>query len=155
MARPSRDDIRVIVEHRRAKFDYEVEETLEAGLVLRGTEVKALRDGQGNLADAYAMPHGDELYLENMHIGAYKPAGVWAHLPTRRRKLLMHKGEIRKWSQKARERGLTMIPLSVYLKAGRMKVMLGLCKGRKHEDRRQTIKERETRRELDKVAKVR
>jgi SsrA-binding protein len=143
--------IKVITEHRRAKFDFDVEETVEAGLQLTGSEVKALRDGQANLNDAYGSPERDELYLCNAHIGAYKPAAMFAHLPTRKRKLLMHRGEIDKWAAKVRERGYSIVPLMLYFKNGRAKVKLGLGRGRKKGDRRATIKERESKREIDRA----
>ncbi len=146
-----KDGIFIVTEHRRAKFDYTIEETTEAGLVLTGSEVKALRDGQANLNDAYAIPEKNELYLCNAHIGAYKPAAMFAHLPTRKRKLLLHREEIDKWAAKVHERGYSIVPLMLYFKNGRAKVKLGLAKGKKHGDRRATIKERETKREMDRA----
>jgi SsrA-binding protein len=148
---PKKDGIQLITEHRRAKFDYAVEDTLEAGLSLVGSEVKALRDGQANLNDAYALPEHGQLWLCNAHIGAYKPAAMFAHLPTRKRKLLMHREEIDKWAAKVRERGYSIVPLMLYFKNGRAKVKLGLARGKKHGDRRATIKERETKREMDRA----
>ncbi len=142
---------RIIAEHRRAKFDYHIDDTVEAGLALLGSEVKALRLGEVSLNDAYAMPQRGELFLQNAHIGAYKPSSAFAHLPLRPRKLLLHKEQIEKWSAKVRERGYSIIPLVIYFKGGRAKVKLGLCRGKKHEDRRETIKERETKRELARV----
>jgi SsrA-binding protein len=146
---------RVICEHRRAKFDYEFDATLEAGLVLLGSEVKALRDGQASLNDAYALPVRDELFLHNAHIGAYKPASAFAHLPTRPRKLLLHRQELEKWAAKVRERGYTIIPMKLYFKDGRAKVQLGLGRGKTNVDRRHTIRERETKRELERVLRRR
>lgn len=143
------EGVQLVCEHRRARFDYHIEESLEAGLSLLGPEVKALRDGKGNLNDAYALPKGNELFLHNAHIGAYKPSSVFAHEPTRARKLLMHREEIDKWTTKVRERGYSIIPLQLYFRNGRAKVKLGLCRGKSHEDRRQSIKERETKREMD------
>ena len=148
---PKKDGIKVITEHRRAKFDFAVEDTLEAGLELMGSEVKALRDGQVSLSDAYANPENGQMYLCNAHIGAYKPAAMYAHLPTRKRKLLMHREEIDKWAAKVRERGYSIVPLMLYFKNGRAKAKLGLAKGRKHGDRRATIKERESKREMDRA----
>ena len=146
---------KIIAEHRRAKFDYVVEDTVEAGLVLLGTEAKALRLGEVSLNDSYAMPERGELFLQNAHIGVYRPSSVFTHLPLRPRKLLLHKEQIEKWSAKVRERGYSIIPLVIYFKAGRAKVKLGLCRGKKHEDRRETIKERETQRELDRALRGR
>ncbi len=146
---------RIVTEHRRAKFDYFIEDTVEAGLALMGSEVKAIRNGEVSLNDAYAEPDRGELFLKNAHIGAYKPSSAFTHLPLRPRKLLLHREQIDKWSAKVRERGYSIIPLVLYFKNGRAKVKLGLCRGKKHEDRRQTIKERETKRELDRAMRPR
>ncbi|MBZ4418268.1 SsrA-binding protein SmpB [Myxococcus sp. RHSTA-1-4] len=147
--------VKVIAENRRARFDYTVDEKLEAGLELTGSEVKSLREGIANLSDAYALPKGDELFLHNANIGSYKAASVFDHLPTRGRKLLMHRAEIDRWTAKVRERGYSIIPLVLYFKNGRAKVELGLCRGKTHEDRRQDIKERETKREMDRAMRRR
>lgn len=148
---PGKAGIKIITEHRRAKFDFDLEDTLEAGLELMGSEVKALRDGQANLNDAYGNPEGVQMYLCNAHIGAYKPAAMFAHLPTRKRRLLMHRNEIDKWAAKVRERGYSIVPLMLYFKNGRAKVKLGLGRGKKKGDRRATIKDRETKREMDRA----
>ena len=147
--------IKVIAENRKARAIYTVDEKLEAGLLLQGSEVKSLRDGTANLSDAYALPKGTELYLLNAHIGSYKPANVFTHEPLRGRKLLMHRAEIDRWAAKVRERGYSIIPLVLYFKNGRAKVELGLCRGKTHEDRRQDIKERETKREMEREARRR
>ena len=147
--------VRVIAENRRARFDYTVDEKLEAGLELTGSEVKSLREGIANLSDAYALPKGSELFLLNANIGSYKAASVFDHLPTRGRKLLLHRAEIDRWAAKVRERGYSIIPLVLYFKNGRAKVELGLCRGKQHEDRRQDIKERETKREMDRAMRRR
>lgn len=149
------DGIKMITENRRARFDYTVDDTLEAGLMLQGSEVKALRSGTATLSDAYALPTGSELFLINANIGTYDAASAFGHEPRRTRKLLLHAKEIEKWSVKVRERGYSIIPLALYFKNGRAKVKLGLCRGKTHEDRRQTIKERETKRELDRVVRRR
>jgi SsrA-binding protein len=152
----SQPGVKVIAENRRARFDYAVEDKLEAGLQLLGSEVKSLREGTANLADSYALPNKDgELFLLNAHIGTYNPAKFFGHEPTRGRKLLLHKAEIEKWSQKVRERGYSIIPLVLYFKNGRAKVELGLCRGKTHEDRRHDIKERETKREMDRAVRRR
>jgi SsrA-binding protein len=153
--KPSDEGIKIITEHRRARFDYTVEDTLEAGLELKGSEVKSLRDGTANLNDAYALPKGTELFLHNAHIGAYNPSSIFSHEPTRTRRLLMHREEIDRWNAKVRERGYSIIPLMLYFKGGRAKVKLGLCRGKTHEDRRQDIKERETKREMDRAVRRR
>jgi SsrA-binding protein len=150
-----KDATKVIAEHRRARFDYSVEETLEAGLSLLGSEVKSLRLGTANLTDGYALPKGDELFLLNVHIGPYNPSSIFTHVPTRSRKLLLHRNEIERWSTKVRERGFSIIPLSLYFKNGKAKVQLGLCRGKTHEDRRHDIKERETKREMDRAVRRR
>jgi SsrA-binding protein len=147
--------VRIIAENRKARAAYTVDEKVEAGLQLQGSEVKALREGTANLSDAYALPKGSELYLLNAHIGSYKPANVFTHEPVRGRKLLMHRAEIDRWAAKVRERGYSIIPLMLYFKNGRAKVELGLCRGKTHEDRRQDIKERETKREMDRAMRRR
>jgi SsrA-binding protein len=147
--------VRVVADNRRARFNFTVEDKVEAGLSLQGSEVKAMRDGTVNLSDAYALPKNGELFLLNAHIGAYNPAAVFAHEPLRGRKLLMHRAEIDRWTAKVKERGYSIIPLMLYFKNGRAKVELGLCRGKTHEDRRETIKERETKRELDRAVRRR
>ena len=146
---------KVICENRRARFNFTIDDTIEAGLSLMGSEVKSLRDGQASLSDAYALPERNELFLHNAHIGAYKPATAFGHLPIRPRKLLMHRGEIDKWTAKVRERGYTIVPLMLYFKKGRVKVRLGLGRGKKDVDRRDSMRERETRRELDRAVRTR
>lgn len=146
---------KIICENRKARFDFAIDDTLEAGLELRGSEVKSLRQGEANLADAYALPEKGELYLHNAHIGAYKPATAFGHAPARPRKLLMHRSEIDKWAAKVRERGYTIVPLALYFKNGLAKVRLGLGRGKKDIDRRDSIRERETRRELDRAVRTR
>jgi SsrA-binding protein len=146
------DRVQVVAQNRRAKFDYKIEEKVEAGLALTGAEVKDLRDGQANLSDSYGLPKNGELYLLNARIGnAARHAGAFAPEPTRSRKLLLHRAEIDRWTSKVRERGYSIIPLVLYFKNGRAKVELALVTGKTHEDRRQDIKERETKRELDRA----
>lgn len=147
--------VRLVTDNRRARFDYTVEEKLEAGLELLGSEVKSLRDGTANLSDAYALAKKGELFLLNAHIGVYNPSSVFAHDPLRPRKLLLHRAEIDRWTVKVNERGYSIIPLQLYFKDGRAKVELGLCRGKTHEDRRQSIKERETKREMDRAMRRR
>jgi SsrA-binding protein len=149
------DDRRVIAQHRRARFDYRVEETLEAGLQLTGSEVKSLREGTANLTDAYALPRSGEMFLHNAHIGSYARAGIFGHEPTRTRKLLLHRTELDRWSTKVKERGYSIIPLLLYFRGGRAKIELGLCKGKTHEDRRHDIKARETKREVERAMRRR
>ena len=152
---PREERIKVIARNKRAGFDYEVEEKLEAGLELLGSEVKSLRDGQANLADSYAIPKDGQLYLLNAHVGPYQPSSVFSHSPTRTRRLLMHRKEIDHWAAKVHERGYSIIPLMLYFKNGLVKVQLGLARGKTHEDRRAAIKEREMQREIDRALRRR
>ena len=138
---------RTLSVNRKARFNYEILETIEAGLALVGTEIKAIREGRANLSDAYAKPEGGELWLVNAHIGQYSAGGIDNHDPTRPRKLLLHKDQIRRLSRQVEERGLTVVPLKLYLKRHRAKVELGLAKGRRHYDKRKVIIDRERQRE--------
>lgn len=147
--------IKMISENRKARFNYVVEEKLEAGIQLMGSEVKSLREGAANLSDAYALPKGPDLYLHNAHIAPWKPASQFGHDPLRTRKLLLHRAEIDRWGAKVKERGYSIIPLMLYFKGGKAKVELGLCRGKTHEDRRENIKERETKREMDRAVRRR
>jgi len=149
---PDRDGgEKVITVNRRARHDYFIEETFEAGLVLSGSEVKSLRDGKVVLKDSYGRLNRGELWLSNAHINEYSPASRFGHDPVRSRKLLMHRTEIDRLAGKMKEKGLALIPLRLYFKRGRAKVELGLARGKKLYDKRATIKERETKRELDRV----
>jgi SsrA-binding protein len=145
------EGVKVVATNRRARFDFQVEDTYEAGLALTGSEVKSLRAGNLSLSDAYAQPRGTELFLVNFRIGEYGPAAVFGHAPLRERKLLMRREELDKIRGKVEQRGYTLVPLSLYFKQGWAKVELGLARGRKHEDRREAIAERETRREMDRA----
>jgi SsrA-binding protein len=142
---------RPVATNRRARFEFEVEATYEAGLELAGSEVKSLRAGNVSLSDAYAQPRGRELFLVNCRIGEYAPAAFFGHLPLRERRLLLRREELDKILGKVEQRGYALVPLSLYFKDGWAKVELGLGKGRKHEDRRDAIQERETRREIDRA----
>jgi len=148
-SRTARGGEKVIATNRRARADYAVEETLEAGLALVGSEVKSLRAGAVQMSDGYALPRGGELFLHNLRIAPYAAAVLFPHEPTRPRKLLLHRAELDRWSAKVRERGYSIVPLVLYFKGGLAKVRLGLVKGKTHEDRREDIKQRETQRELD------
>lgn len=145
------EGVRVVVQNRRARFDYSIEERYEAGIALSGSEVKSLRAGNVNLSDAYAQPKGDELFLVNCRIGEYQPAAFFGHSPLRDRKLLLKREEIDKIRSKVEQRGYTLVPLSVYFKGGWAKVELGLARGRTHGDRREAIAERESKREIDRA----
>ena len=144
-----------LAENRKALHDYEVLETFEAGMVLVGTEVKSIRDGRVNLRDSYARVEGDELFVFNVHISPYTHRGYSNHEPMRKRKLLLHKSEIRKLIGRTVEKGLTLVPLRMYLKNGRVKMAVSLARGKKMHDKRETIKKRETDRETRAAVKSR
>jgi len=142
-----------IVQNRAARHDYHVLETYEAGIELRGTEVKSLRDGRINLKDSFADVVNGELFLVGAHISPYDKGNVWNHEPERTRKLLMHKREIIKLGHQTAEKGLTLIPLRLYFSSGKVKVEVGLCKGKHTHDKRDTIREREVKREIERYTK--
>jgi SsrA-binding protein len=142
---------RDITQNRRAFHDYHIDERFEAGLQLIGSEVKSLRDGRAQLKDSYARFVGDELYLIGAHIGAYAPSSQFGHEPERARKLLLHRREIDKMAGKVKERGYTLIPLRLYWVRGRAKVELGVARGKKAPDKREAIRERTERREIDRA----
>ena len=146
-------NIKIVCKNRKARHLYNILETYEAGLVLQGTEVKSLREGKANLKDSFARVKGVEVYLVNMHISPYDPGNRYNHDPTRDRKLLLHKKQIRKLLGKTAERGLTLVPLSLYFKGPVAKVELALASGKKVFDRRKDIKEREVQRELRRIQK--
>jgi len=139
---------RAVATNRRARFDYEVIERVEAGLVLVGPEVKSLRAGKASLGEAYAMIRRGEAWLLNCRISPYDPASRENPDPRRERKLLLHRKELRKLEGKLQERGLTMVPLSLYFKDGRAKVELALVRGKRRFDKRETIRDRESQRDL-------
>ena len=145
---------RPIATNRRARHEYEILETLEAGLVLRGTEVKALRDGQVNFKDAYATIRNGEAWLTGCHISPYSHGTDANHDPERDRKLLLHGREINRLAGKVAERGLTLVPLRLYFKRGRAKLELGLARGKKLHDKRSALREREVHREMDRAARA-
>jgi SsrA-binding protein len=153
-AKPNAEE-KLICENRRARFDYEIDDTLEAGVQLMGSEVKAIRGGEASLSDSYGQVERNELFLCNAHIGAYKPAAAFSHLPIRKRKLLLHRVEIDRWAAKVKERGYSIVPLMMYFKDGRVKVKLGLGRGKTGLDRRDTIKDREAKREMDRAMRRR
>ena len=148
------EEDRVVATNRRARHEYEILETFEAGLVLRGTEVKSLRTGQVNFKDSYATVRNSELWLLGCHISPYSHGTDANHDPERDRKLLLHRREITRLSGKIAERGLTVVPLKLYFKAGRAKIEIGLARGKKLHDKRATLRERETRREMDKAVRA-
>src|SRR5712691_2223128 len=144
-----------IAENRKAFHDYHILETFEAGVALLGTEVKAIREGRVNLRDSFARVEGNEVFLYNVHISPYSHRGYADHEPLRQRKLLLHKDEIRKLIGKTVERGMTLVPIRMYFKNGRVKVALSLAKGKKDYDKRETIKRREVDRETRAAVKER
>jgi SsrA-binding protein len=140
-----------IATNRQARFRYHFLETWEAGLVLTGTEVKSLREGKAQIKDGYASVRDGEVWLHNVHIPPYAPASRANHEPERPRKVLMHRREIERLIGKTREKGLTLVPTRLYLRNGRVKVEIALAKGKDVGDKRQTIKEREMKREMDRA----
>ena len=142
------DERKVIATNRKARHDYTVIETFEAGIELRGSEVKSLRAAKAQLVDAYASVDAGQLYLRNAHISPYDPASYENHEPTRARRLLMHKIEIKRLQVQLDEKGLTIVPLSLYFRRGKVKVELGLVRGKKHYDKRDKLEERRAKREV-------
>ena len=143
------------INNRKAKYDYEIIDTIEAGIVLTGTEIKSIRLGHVNLKDSYAIIRNEEIYLLNTHIASYDKGNRFNHHENRTRKLLMHKSEIKKLNNKVILEGYTLIPLKMYFVRGRAKVLIGLCKGKKNYDKRETIKQRDLDREMQKNYKYR
>ena len=146
---------RLLADNRKAHHDYHILHTYEAGIVLLGTEVKSIREGRVNLRDSFARVEGAEVFIYNIHVSPYSHRGYADHEPTRRRKLLLHKGEIRRLIGKTVERGMTLVPVRMYLKNGRVKVVVGVAKGKKTYDKRETIRRREAERETRRAIKQR
>jgi len=144
-----------VATNRKAFHDYFVEETVEAGIALQGTEVKSLRLGLANLTDSYAIVKNEEMFLLNANISPYTHGNIANHEPLRTRKLLLHKEEIRKITWKVSQKGFTLIPLKIYFVRGKAKVLIGLAKGKKFYDKRETIKAKESKREVERVVKER
>lgn len=143
---------KIIALNRKAGFNFHLSDKFEAGMVLTGSEVKALRDGKANLSDAYGMMHKGELWLVNCHISEYKAAAMTNHLPTRQRKLLVHRREIEKLIGQLQQ-GMTIVPTKLYFKNGRAKIEMALGVGKKLHDKREDIKKRETNREIARVVR--
>ncbi|MEX2140430.1 MAG: SsrA-binding protein SmpB [Pirellulales bacterium] len=150
-----RDNDRLVAQNRRARFEYEILDTLECGIVLVGSEVKSLRRGEISLEESYARLRGNEAWLLGCDIPEYKWSNQLNHQPRRPRKLLMHKRELKKFAARAGEKGLTLIPLKVYFKEGRAKVLLGLGKGKQLHDKRDSIKEKSMKRDIDRAMRRR
>jgi SsrA-binding protein len=148
-------DIKIVATNRKARRDYEVLQTFEAGLSLLGSEVKSLRSGKATLKDAYAIPRGKEIFLINMHISPYDKTGFSGHDPERLRKLLLHAKEIQKAIVMIETKGMTLIPLKLYFRGKYAKVELGVCRGKRSHDKRATIIERDTKRDMEREIKRR
>jgi len=148
-------DSKAITTNRKAYHDYYIQETLEAGIVLKGSEIKSIRAGNVNLREAYARPENGELWLYNSHIASYKAASHNTHEPERPRKLLLHREEIDNLAGKLQRQRLTLVPLKLYIKHGFAKVELGLAKGKRAYDKRETIARRDVEREMDRAVKLR
>jgi SsrA-binding protein len=147
---------KVVCQNRKAAHDYQIDETIEAGMVLLGPEVKSLREGRASLVESYAKIKGYEIYLHNMHITPYPYAHHMELEPTRTRKLLLHKSEISRLIGKTKEKGYTLVPTKVYLSPkGKVKVEIALAKGKRQYDKRHTLKEKELKKEMDQVKKKR
>lgn len=150
-----RPEERLIADNRKARHDYHLFDTYEAGIVLLGTEVKAIREGRVNLKDSYGRIEGGEVFLHNVHISPYSHRGYAVHEPLRRRKLLLNRVEIRKLVGKMVEKGFTLVPVRMYFKNGRVKVQVAVAKGKKTYDKRETIRRREVDRETRAMIKER
>lgn len=141
------------INNRSANYNYQVLNTIEAGIVLKGTEIKSIRDGKANLRDSYAIIKNNEVFILNMHISEYKEGNIFNHSETRTRKLLLNKKEIFKLRDKVNLDGLTLIPLKLYFKENKAKILLGVCKGKKNYDKRESIKKKDLDREVKKQYK--
>ena len=138
------------INNKKAYYDYQILEEIEAGIVLTGTEIKSIRNGQVNLKDSYAIIRNNEAYILNMHISRYEEGNIFNHDETRTRKLLLHKKEILKLNEKIKLQGLTLVPLKLYFKKNKAKILIGLAKGKKTYDKRESIKERDIERNIQK-----
>ena len=155
MAIQNPQGIKIVCHNKKARHNYNIEDSFEAGLALKGTEVKSLRNGKANLVDSYATIDGNEAWLNHFHIDPYTPATQFNHHPMRKRKLLLHKREINKLIGKTQEKGCTLIPLKIYFKSGKVKVDLGVAKAKKLYDKRAALKKQESIREIDRAFKSR
>lgn len=140
--------VKIIATNRKARFNYTVTDTFECGIVLEGTEVKSVKGGNISFVDSFALIENGEVWVQNLHISEYAFSSVFNHDPDRKKKLLLHREEIKRLQRKVDEKGFTLVPLDFYLKHGLVKVMLGLCKGKKEFDKRADIKDRDIKREI-------
>jgi len=146
---------KVVAQNKKARHDYFIEETYEAGIVLKGTEIKSIRKGSVNLKDSYARIKDGEIFLLNMHVSPYEQGNRYNHDPVRTRKLLMHRKQIDKLFGQTKEKGYSLIPLKVYIKNGYAKVLIGLAKGKKNYDKRETMKRKTAQREMERAMRER
>lgn len=151
MAEAKKTETRLVAENKKARFDYSIESTFEAGIELRGSEVKSVRAGDVNLKDSYVSFRGDEAFLQNAHISPYRSSSYMNHVPERHRKLLLNRTELRKIARAIHEKGLTCVPLRMYFKGSWAKLEIALVKGKKAADKRQSTKERDSNRELAQI----
>src|SRR5437016_13476868 len=149
------EPVKVITVNRQAYHDYYIERTIEAGIALKGTEIKSIRDGKVNLRGSYAIARNGELWLENSHIAVYEHGNRYNHEPIRNRKLLLHRREINQLASRVETKGLTLIPLKLYLKGGKAKIELGLGRGKKLYDKREAIAERDAKRDIERIIRSR
>ena len=152
---PVRRGVKPVAQNRKARHDYFIEETLECGIELFGTEVKSLRNGACNLKDSYAEIRNGEIFVQNMHISPYEQGNIFNHDPLRRRRLLLHKAEITKLFSKTREKGFTLVPLKIYFKKGRAKMELALVSGKHNYDKRQALAEKAVKRDVERAMRDR
>lgn len=148
-----KEEVKIIAQNKKARHDYFIEQTLEAGIVLSGTEVKSIRLGKVNLKDCYAIVENGEVILNGMHISPYEQGNIFNKDPLRDRKLLLHKSEIIRLSGMTQQKGMSLVPLQLYFKRGRVKLELGIAKGKKLYDKREDIAERDAKREIDRRLK--
>lgn len=141
------------IKNKKASFDYFIEEEIECGIVLKGTEIKSIRNGQANIKDCYAIVKNNEVFLLNMYIAKYNDASIFNHDERRTRKLLLNKKEILKLRDKVEISGYTLVPIKLYFKGNRAKILLGVCKGKKNYDKRESIKEKDVKRDIEKALK--
>jgi SsrA-binding protein len=151
--KPSSDGVKVLAANRKARHEYIIEESIEAGIVLSGTEIKSIRTGRANLQDSFALIRGGEMWLIGAHISPYTHGNRENHEPRRERKLLLHRREIERLVGRVQEKGWTLVPLDIHLRDGRAKVQLGLARGKKQYDKRETIAKRDLDRELRRAVK--
>ncbi|PKM90353.1 MAG: SsrA-binding protein [Firmicutes bacterium HGW-Firmicutes-12] len=151
----SEQKIKIVAENRKARHDFFIDETYEAGIALTGTEVKSLRAGRANLKDSYAQVDNGEMFLYNMHISPYEQGNRYNVDPVRARKLLMHRSEINRLFGKVKQQGLTLVPLKIYLKRGRVKLEIALAKGKKQYDKRDALAEKDAQREVQRSLRAR